>query len=129
MAVLHETRSNNKILSGGAPPDILAQTTMSESSGRCRTYPPKLRLDNGPEFVALAWAEWAERKGTILDFIERGQTTQNGFIERFNGSFRRGVLGMHVFRALSEVREQAEHWLVDYNREVPHDSLGGLTPA
>ncbi len=53
---------------------------------------------------------------------------QNGFIERFNGSFRRGVLDMHVFRNLSEVRDQAERWLVDYNREVPHDSLGGLTP-
>jgi hypothetical protein len=30
---------------------------------------------------------------------------QNGFIERFNGSCRRGVLDMHVFRTLSEVRE------------------------
>ncbi|WP_414730539.1 DDE-type integrase/transposase/recombinase, partial [Xanthomonas vasicola] len=28
-----------------------------------RGYPGKLRLDNGPEFVALALAEWAERKG------------------------------------------------------------------
>jgi putative transposase len=36
---------------------------------------------------------------------------------------------MHVFRNLTEVREQAELWLADYNREIPHDSLGGLTPA
>jgi transposase InsO family protein len=41
----------------------------------------------------------------------------------------RGVLDMHVFRNLTEVREQAELWLADYNREIPHDSLGGLTPA
>jgi hypothetical protein len=27
------------------------------------------------------------------------------------------------------VREHAELWLADYNREIPHDSLGGLTPA
>ncbi len=54
---------------------------------------------------------------------------QNGFIERFNGSFRRGVLDMHVFRNLTEVREQAEPWLADYNREIPHDSLGRLTLA
>ncbi|KLB30779.1 transposase, partial [Xanthomonas hortorum pv. gardneri] len=32
-----------------------------------RGYPAKLRLDNGPEFVALALAEWAERKGIALD--------------------------------------------------------------
>lgn len=94
-----------------------------------RGYPSKLRLDNDPEFVALALAEWAEHKGIKLDFIEPGRPMQNGFIERFNGSFRRGVLDTHVFRNLTEVREQAELWLVDYNREIPHDSLGGLTPA
>ncbi|AZR22575.1 IS3 family transposase [Xanthomonas vasicola] len=94
-----------------------------------RGYPAKLRLDNGPEFVALALAEWAERKGIALDFIEPGRPMQNGFIERFNGSYRRGVLDMHLFRTLSEVRQQTEHWLADYNQQIPHDSLGGLTPA
>jgi putative transposase len=94
-----------------------------------RGYPAKLRLDNGPEFVALALAEWAERKGIALDFIEPGRPMQNGFIERFNGSYRRGVLDMHVFRTLNEVREHTEHWLADYNCQIPHKSLGGLTPA
>jgi len=91
-------------------------------------YQSNLRLDNGPEFVALALVEWAERKGIRLNFIEPGRPMQNGFIERSNGSFRRGVLDMHVFRNLAEVREQAELWLADYNREIPLDSLGGLTP-
>jgi putative transposase len=56
----------------------------------------------------MALAEWAERKGITLDFIEPGRPMQNGFIERFNGSFRRGVLDMQVFRNLTEVREHAE---------------------
>ncbi|WP_329743335.1 IS3 family transposase [Dyella sp. A6] len=94
-----------------------------------RGYPAKLRLDNGPEFIALALAEWAERKGITLDFIEPGRPMQNGFIERFNGSFRRGVLDMYIFRTLTEVREHAERWLADYNNEIPHDSLDGLTPV
>jgi putative transposase len=94
-----------------------------------RGYPSKLRLDNDPEFVALALAEWAEHKGIKLDFIEPGRPMQNGFIERFNGSFRRGVLDTHVFRNLTEVREQAELWLVDYNQHRPHGSLGHLTPS
>lgn len=94
-----------------------------------RGYPSKICLDNGPEFVAVALAEWAERKGIKLDFIEPGRPMQNGVIERFNGSFRCGVLDMHVFKKLTEVREQAELWLADYTREIPHDSLGGLTPA
>ncbi|MBV6831332.1 integrase core domain-containing protein, partial [Xanthomonas euvesicatoria] len=46
-----------------------------------------------------------------------------------NGSYRRGVLDMHIFRTLSEVREQTEQWLADYNQQIPHDSLGGLTPV
>ena len=28
-----------------------------------------------------------------------------------------------------EVREHTEQWLCDCNGEIPHDSLGGLTPA
>ncbi|MBB5737896.1 transposase InsO family protein [Xanthomonas arboricola] len=57
-----------------------------------RGYPAKLRLDNGPEFVALDLVEWAERKSVAWDFIEPGRPMQNCFIERFNGSYWRGVL-------------------------------------
>jgi len=35
---------------------------------------------------------------------------------------------MHVFRTLNEVREYTEQWLADYNQEISHDSLGGMTP-
>lgn len=54
---------------------------------------------------------------------------QIGFIERSNGRFRRDVLDMQAFWNLKEVREQAELWLADYNRENPRDSLAGMTPA
>lgn len=94
-----------------------------------RGYPAKLRLDNGPEFIAVALAEWAEQHGVMLDFIQPGKPMQNGFIERFNGSYRRGVLDLYVFRTLTEVRERTEAWLSDYNQEIPHESLGNLTPA
>lgn len=94
-----------------------------------RGYPSKLRLDNGPEFIAAAVAEWAETKGITLDFIEPGKPMQNGFIERFNGSYRRGVLDMYVFRNLTEVREHTERWRSDYNEQIPHDALNDLTPV
>jgi putative transposase len=94
-----------------------ASFTRWNASPPGRGYPTKLRLDNGPEFIALALAEWAERKSITLDFIEPDRPMQNGFIERFNGSFRRGVLDMHVFRNLTEVREQAERWVADYNND------------
>jgi putative transposase len=53
---------------------------------------------------------------------------QNGFIERFNRSYRQAVLEMFVFQTLNEVREQTEMWLREYNEERPHDSLGDMTP-
>lgn len=90
-----------------------------------RGYPTTLRLDDGPEFVALALAEWAKRKGIMLDLIEPGRPMQNGFIVRFNGGFLRGVLDMRVFRNLAEVREQAEQWLADYNTEIPTTAFAG----
>ena len=89
-----------------------------------RGYPLKLRLDNGPELISLALAEWAEQHRVALEFIKPGKPMQNGFIERFNRSYRQAVLDMYVFTALSEVREQTEKWLKEYNEERPHDALG-----
>jgi len=93
-----------------------------------RGYPLKLRLDNGPEFISLALAAWAEQHGVTLEFIKPGKPMQNGFIERFNRSYREAVLDMFVFQSLDEVREQTEQWLKEYNEERPHDSLGDMTP-
>jgi putative transposase len=63
-----------------------------------------------------------------LEFIRPGKPMENGFIERFNRSYREAVLDMYVFRTLEEVREQTENWIREYNEERPHESLGNLTP-
>lgn len=94
-----------------------------------RGYPAKLRIDNDPEFIAVALADWAEQRHVELEFIEPERPMQNGFIERFNRSYRKGVLGMSVFRTLEEVRERTEAWMKDYNEELPHDTLRDLTPV
>jgi putative transposase len=80
-----------------------------------RGYPTKLRLDNGPELISLALAAWAEEHGVNLEFIEPGKPMQNGFIERFNRTYRQAVLDMYVFQNLQEVRQQTEKWLTEYN--------------
>lgn len=93
-----------------------------------RGFPDKLRMDNGPEFISLTLAEWAEKNGIELEFIKPGKPTQNSFIERFNRSFREEVLNRYAFRTLAEVQEIADQWRVEYNEQRPHDSLNDMTP-
>lgn len=96
--------------------------------GEVRGLPARVRIDNGPEFTAAALADWAASNGVELEFIKPGRPMQNGFIERFNRSYREAVLDMYIFETLDQVREQTEKWLDSYNNERPHDSLGGMPP-
>jgi len=52
-----------------------------------RGYPSQLRMDNGPEFIAIATADWSEEHNVELEFIQPGRPMQNGFIERCTGQF------------------------------------------
>lgn len=93
-----------------------------------RGYPEAIRVDNGPEFISHKLEEWCGSKNISLQFNRPGTPTDNARIERFNGSFRRELLDVYIFNSLSEVRVMAEEWMIDYNNERSHDSLGKLTP-
>ncbi len=93
-----------------------------------RGYPAKIRMDNGPEFISVTLADWAEKHGVQLEFIKPGKPTQNSYVERFNRTYRTEVLNMYAFGRLSEVRDITNSWIREYNEERPHDSLGDLTP-
>ena len=56
-----------------------------------RGYPKKLRVDNGPELTSVRLADWADDNDVELEFTEPGRPMQNGFIERFNRTYRTEV--------------------------------------
>lgn len=93
-----------------------------------RGYPAKLRMDNGPEFMSLKLATWAEDNHVELEFIKPGKPTQNSLIEGFNRIYRNEILNFYVFHKLSEVREIADNRMIEFNEIRPHDSLGKLAP-
>jgi putative transposase len=93
-----------------------------------RGKPQVLRTDNGPEFIGQALATWARRHGVELRFIQPGKPMQNGYIERFNRTYREEVLNCYVFETLGEVRRMTWEWMPRYNELRPHESLGDLSP-
>jgi putative transposase len=93
-----------------------------------RGVPKRIRMDNGPEFIATLTSKWSEMHGIEFKYIQPGKPTQNAFVERFNGSFRRGTLNRFIFEDIHQVREQVQLWMHDYNHFRPHKALGYVSP-
>ena len=93
-----------------------------------RQLPQILRVDNGPEFLGTEFRSWAHENGIQIEYIQPGKPNQNAFIERFNRTYREEVLDVWLFSSLEQVREKTWRFLLEYNEERPHDSLGDLTP-
>jgi putative transposase len=90
--------------------------------------PQVLRTDNGPEFLGEIFTAWAKEAGMAIQYIQPGKPNQNAYIERFNRTYREEVLDQYLFTSLDHVREATYWWMIDYNEERPHESLGDMTP-
>lgn len=91
--------------------------------------PQQIRTDNGPEFICTALTDWCISKSITLDYIQPGKPMQNGFIERFNRTYRQDILDAYLFEDLHQVRYETERWMDDYNNHRPHESLNNSSPC
>jgi putative transposase len=90
--------------------------------------PVAVRVDNGPEFLAQPFVDWAAAHRVAIHYIQPGKPDQNALIERFNRSYRTEVLNAHLFDSPAEPQAITDAWLRTYNHERPHDSLDRKPP-
>jgi putative transposase len=91
--------------------------------------PLKIRTDNGPEFISGQFEQWCESHHIELEHIPPGKPYRNGYVERFNRSFREQVLDAYLFEGLYQARNIFEEWREDYNEHRPHEGLNNLSPT
>jgi putative transposase len=80
--------------------DILCQTI------EWRGKPKNIRTDNGTEFIAKAFEGFCMNSGIEHLRIQKGKPNQNGYVERFNRSYREGVLDAYIFETMDQVRSE-----------------------
>jgi len=69
-------------------------TETLDQIGQMGGWPRYIRCDNGPEFISHTLRQWAEDKKIEIKHIQPGKPTQNGIIERLNGTVRKECLNL-----------------------------------
>lgn len=93
-----------------------------------RGKPSALRMDNGPEFVALALKGLCYRHGVNAAYIEPGKPWQNGFAESFVSRLRDELLEETVLWSLLHAKTVLGSWRRYYNDERLHSRIGYQAP-
>jgi putative transposase len=90
--------------------------------------PAYFRCDNGPEFISKELARFAKDKGIAIRFSQPGKPTQNGLVERLNGTQRSECLNLKYYKTVKEVQQDLDVWWNSYNFDRPHSALAYMTP-
>ena len=91
--------------------------------------PSAFRMDNGPEFIALALRGLCHRCGINAAYIDPGKPWQNGYAESFHSRLRDEYLDGEVFWGVRDARVGLSSYRWYFNTERLHSSLGYLTPT
>lgn len=78
-------------------------TVTLQSNGKFRALNVIDGCDRGAEFISREFRDWCAGNGINILFTQPGCPTQNGYIERLNGSYRRTVLDAYIFRTPDKV--------------------------
>ena len=94
-----------------------------------RGAPECIRMDNGPELIAVAVRDWCRLSGIATLYIEPGSPWENPFVESFNARLRDELFNREIFHSVFEAKVLYFDWCDVYNNFRPHSSIGYLAPA
>lgn len=106
--------------------DVVTVLNRIRQSGR---IPGILLCDNGSEFTSQILDLWAYHNKVKIEFSRPGKSTDNAFIESFNGTFRDECLNAHWIESLKEAKMQITTWRQEYNESRPNKGAWRNRPS
>lgn len=84
--------------------------------------------DQGSQFGAHETRAALLEKGFLRSMSRAGTPTDNGYAERFVGTFKRSVADRRRYRTLGDFLQASENWINFYNHMRPHEGIGNYSP-
>jgi putative transposase len=89
----------------------------------------ELRTDHGPQYTGADAEALCARWRILHTFAPVARPTGNAVAERFIQTLKVELLWTRDWESIEELRTAIAEWVVRYNEERPHQSLGWHTPA
>lgn len=85
--------------------------------------PSSIARDHITEFTWRALGDWPYTRGVQLAFKRPGKSTDNSYIESFNGKLRDECLNVSQFADLTHAQQVVAAKRLDYNEARPHGTI------
>lgn len=90
---------------------------------------PKIRTDNGPQFVSNLFGDTCEELGLEHQRIPVKTPNMNAHIESFHATLERDCYLINEFSSFIEVYKIVSEYMNYYNNRYRHGSLNDMPPA
>ena len=89
---------------------------------------PRIISDNGPQFIAKDFKEFIQISGMTQVRTSPFYPQSNGKIERWHKTLKTECVRPATPLSLQEARNLVEKYIIHYNEERLHSSIGYITP-
>lgn len=91
--------------------------------------PVECRHDNGTQFTSTHYRGVAKDVGITLSRTAYRHPNGNAFTERMSRTLKEEAIWPNAFDDYNQAHETILVWMIEYNTQRPHASLGERTPA